>query len=57
MAKETYNHSYKELVNLISEDLGYKKEDKFNTFIVKQLQKIRNEYLYIFPFTLPIISY
>ena len=44
MAKETYNHSYKELVNLISEDLGYKKEDKFNTFIVKQLQKIRNEY-------------
>ena len=44
MAKETYNHSYKKVVDLISECLDYHKEDKFNTFIVKRLQQLRNEY-------------
>ena len=36
MAKETYNHSYREVVDLISEDLGYQKGYKFNKFIVKK---------------------
>lgn len=44
MAKETYNHSYKEVVDLISEDLGYQKGDKFNTFIVKKLKTLRENY-------------
>ena len=44
MAKETYNHSYREIIDLISKNLGYKKEDGFNTFIGKKLKKIRNEY-------------
>lgn len=44
MAKETYNHSYREVIDLISEDLGYQKGDKFNTFIVKKLKTLRENY-------------
>ena len=41
MAKETYNHSYKKNVDLISQCLGYEKEKGFNTFIVKKLKELR----------------
>lgn len=44
MAKETYNHSYREVVDLIAQCLDYKKEDGFNTLIVKRLQRLRNDY-------------
>lgn len=44
MTKETYNHSYREVVDLISECLDYKKEDGFNTLIVKKLKDLRNQY-------------
>ena len=44
MATETYNKSYKEAVELISDDLGYKKGEKFNTLITKQLKLLRENY-------------
>ena len=40
MAKETYNHSYKKNIDLISQCLGYEKEKGFNTFIVKKLKEL-----------------
>ena len=43
MAVETYNHSYKEVVDLIVQCLDYRKEDGFNTLIVKKLQLLRNK--------------
>ena len=44
MPKETYNHSYREVVDLISECLDYKKDEGFNTLIVKKLKDLRNQY-------------
>lgn len=44
MTKETYNHSYREVVDLISECLDYKKDEGFNTLIVKKLKDLRNQY-------------
>lgn len=44
MAQETYNHSYKTIVNLISQCLDYEKEKGFNTFIVKKLKNLRDKY-------------
>ena len=35
MAKKTYNHSYKEVVDLISQCLDYNKEDGFNFIPLK----------------------
>ena len=44
MAKETYNKSYQEIVELICQYLDYKKGKKFNTYLVKKLQPLREEY-------------
>lgn len=45
MAKETYNHSYREAVDAIAKCLDYQKGDKFNTLITKKLQELRNFYV------------
>lgn len=44
MAKETYNHSYKETVDVIAKCLDYRKEDGFNTLITKKLKELREDY-------------
>ena len=44
MAKETYNHSYQETVDVIAKCLDYRKEDGFNTLITKKLKELREIY-------------
>ena len=44
MAKETYNHSYRETVDEIAKCLDYKKENGFNTLITKRLKELRELY-------------
>lgn len=44
METKSYNHSYKEVINLITDYFNYKTGDKFNTLIVKKLKELRNIY-------------
>lgn len=44
METKSYNHSYKEVINLITDCFNYKTGDKFNTLIVKKLKELRNIY-------------
>lgn len=44
METKAYNHSYKEVINLITDCFNYKTGDKFNTLIAKKLKELRNIY-------------